>query len=203
MNRARLLISCPDRSGIVAAVARFLFEHGANIAQSDQHTTDPEGGQFFLRMEFDLPELDERMPELEREFSALGAQFAMHWRFAAASPRKRLAVFVSREPHCLLELLWQVRAGDLPADDQQALRPVRSVATGSLSPSAGIGGNSPSAPAKTDPVRASTPVVFDSSATFSWSDVGIWAGSGLMLISFAALGGLLLARRSRMGQPAV
>ncbi|HEY8694310.1 MAG TPA: formyltetrahydrofolate deformylase [Chloroflexota bacterium] len=116
MNRARLLISCPDRSGIVAAVARFLFEHGANIAQSDQHTTDPEGGQFFLRMEFDLPELDERMPELEREFSALGAQFAMHWRFAAASPRKRLAVFVSREPHCLLELLWQVRAGDLPAD---------------------------------------------------------------------------------------
>ena len=116
MNRARLLISCPDRSGIVAAVARFLFEHGANIAQSDQHTTDPEGGQFFLRMEFDLPELDERMPELEREFSALGAQFAMHWRFAAASPRKRLAVFVSREPHCLLELLWQVRAGDLPAE---------------------------------------------------------------------------------------
>ncbi|HEY8775919.1 MAG TPA: hypothetical protein VIM33_05485 [Gaiellaceae bacterium] len=91
----------------------------------------------------------------------------------------------------------------LPADDQQALRPVRSVATGSLSPSAPIGGNSPAAPAKTDPVRASTPVVFDSSATSSWSDMGIWAGSGLMLISFAALGGLLLARRSRMGQPAV
>jgi len=90
----------------------------------------------------------------------------------------------------------------LPADDQQALRPVRSVATGSLSPSSS-GGNSPSGPAKTDPVPTSTPVVFDSSAAFSWSDVGIWAGSGLMLISFAALGGLLLARRSRVGQPAV
>jgi len=116
MNRARLLVSCPDRSGIVAAVSRFLFEHGANIAQSDQHTTDPEGGQFFLRMEFDLPELKARLPELDREFSALGVEFAMDWRFAAASPRKRLAVFVSREPHCLLELLWQVRAGDLPAE---------------------------------------------------------------------------------------
>ncbi|MFI5268538.1 MAG: formyltetrahydrofolate deformylase [Chloroflexota bacterium] len=116
MNRARLLISCPDRSGIVAAVSRFLFEHGANIAQSDQHTTDPEGGQFFLRMEFDLPELGARLPALEREFSTLGTEFAMDWRFAAASPRKRLALFVSREPHCLLELLWQVRAGDLPAD---------------------------------------------------------------------------------------
>ena len=91
----------------------------------------------------------------------------------------------------------------LPADDQQALRPVRSVATGSLSPSAVSGGNAPSAPAKTVSVPASTPVVFDSSATFSWGDVGIWAGSGLVFVSFAALGGLLLARRSRMGEPAV
>jgi hypothetical protein len=89
----------------------------------------------------------------------------------------------------------------LPADDQQALRPL---STGS-SPSAAIGGPSPSAPAKTDPVRTSTPVVvFDSSsATFSWSDAGVWAGSGFVFISFAALGGLLLARRSRIGQPAV
>jgi formyltetrahydrofolate deformylase len=114
-ERARLLVSCADRSGIVAAVSRFLFDHGANIAQSDQHTTDPQGGQFFLRMEFDLPNLAARLPELEREFGALGKQFAMHWRLAPANPRKRLAVFVSREPHCLLELLWQVRAGDLPA----------------------------------------------------------------------------------------
>jgi formyltetrahydrofolate deformylase len=116
MDRARLLISCPDRSGIVAAVSRFLFDHGANLTQSDQHTTDPTGGQFFLRMEFDLPQLQTLLPGLEREFEPLGAQFGMDWRFAAASPRKRLAVFVSREPHCLLELLWQARSGDLPAD---------------------------------------------------------------------------------------
>jgi hypothetical protein len=88
----------------------------------------------------------------------------------------------------------------LPADDQQALRPLRTAS----SPSAAIGGPSPSAPAKTEPVHTSAPVVFDSSsATFSWSDAGIWAGGGFVFISFAALGGLLLARRSRIGQPAV
>src|SRR4051794_28876900 len=51
----RLLISCPDRPGIVAAVSRFLHESGANIVSSDQHTTDPRGGSFFMRMEFHLP----------------------------------------------------------------------------------------------------------------------------------------------------
>ncbi len=90
----------------------------------------------------------------------------------------------------------------LPADDQQALRPLRSVTTGASSRSDAIGGYSPS-PGKTNPVRTSTPVVFDSSNTFSWGNAGIWGASGLVLISFAALGGVLLARRTRIGQPAV
>jgi hypothetical protein len=77
----------------------------------------------------------------------------------------------------------------LPADDQEALRPPRSVA---------IGGYSPSAPT----VRTSTPVAYDTSATFSWGDAGIWAASGLVLMSFAVLG-VLLVLRGRMGQPAV
>jgi hypothetical protein len=92
----------------------------------------------------------------------------------------------------------------LPAEDQEALRPPRSVAT-----------YSPSTQGKTDPVRTSTPLrsstrggistpaVFDSSSTSSWGDASIWGASGLVLISFAALGGALLARRSRVGQPAV
>lgn len=92
----------------------------------------------------------------------------------------------------------------LPAEDQAALRPLRSVATGASSPSPAIGGPSPSAPGKTDLVRTSTPpVVFDSSNTSNWGEARIWAASGLVLISFAALGGVLLARRSHMGQPAV
>jgi formyltetrahydrofolate deformylase len=115
-NRARMLISCPDRPGIVAAVSRFLYEHGANIVQSDQYTMDPSGGMFFIRIEFDLDRLAERLPELEAKFAETAAAFDMTWKMYRADVRKRLAIFVSREDHCLLELLWQWQAGDLDAD---------------------------------------------------------------------------------------
>ena len=115
-NRARMLISCPDRPGIVAAVSRFLYEHGANIVQSDQYTMDPSGGMFFIRIEFDLNRLAERLPELEAKFAETAAAFDMTWKVYRADVRKRLAIFVSREDHCLLELLWQWQAGDLDAD---------------------------------------------------------------------------------------
>jgi formyltetrahydrofolate deformylase len=115
-ERGRLLVSCPDRPGIVAAVSRFLFERGANIVHSDQHSTDPYGGQFFLRVEFELPGLIESAPTVEGDFAAIGDAYRMDWRLALAGKRKRLAIFVSREDHCLLELLWQHRAGDLEAD---------------------------------------------------------------------------------------
>jgi formyltetrahydrofolate deformylase len=115
-NRARMLISCPDRPGIVAAVSRFLFENGANIVQSDQYTMDPSGGMFFIRIEFDLDGLAERLPELKARFAETAKAFGMTWRITRADVRKRLAIFVSREDHCLLELLWQWQAGDLDAD---------------------------------------------------------------------------------------
>jgi formyltetrahydrofolate deformylase len=115
-NRARMLISCPDRPGIVAAVSRFLFEHDANIVQSDQYTMDPSGGLFFIRIEFDLASLTERLPALEAAFTAVARQFEMTWTLSPASRKKRLAIFVSKEDHCLLELLWQWQAGDLDAD---------------------------------------------------------------------------------------
>ena len=111
-----MLISCPDRPGIVAAVSRFLFERGANIVQSDQHSTDPAGGTFFMRIEFDLPGLPARQAELEREFAAVAEAFQMDWRIAYADRPKRMAVMVSREPHCLLELFWQWRAGELDVE---------------------------------------------------------------------------------------
>ncbi|HWQ69532.1 MAG TPA: formyltetrahydrofolate deformylase [Patescibacteria group bacterium] len=115
-NRARLLISCPDRPGIVAAVSQCLFEQGANIVHSDQHTTDPEGGVFFMRIEFDLPELDSRGVELERAFEPIARQFRMEWRLAYAARIKPIAIFVSKEDHCLLELLWRWKAGDMAAE---------------------------------------------------------------------------------------
>jgi formyltetrahydrofolate deformylase len=115
-NRARMLIACPDQPGIVAAVSRFLFEQGANIVQSDQHSMDPEGGMFFIRIEFDLEQLDQRLPELRESFALIASKFSMQWQLFRASERKRLAIFVSKEDHCLLELLWQWQAGDLPAE---------------------------------------------------------------------------------------
>jgi formyltetrahydrofolate deformylase len=116
-NTARLLISCPDRRGIVAAVSRFLFEHGANVLEADQHSTDPEGGTFFMRMEFHLEGLDVGRAELEAAFATQVAQeLAMEWSIAYASDRKRIAILVSREDHCLLDLLWRLRSGDLDAD---------------------------------------------------------------------------------------
>lgn len=115
-NRARMLISCPDRPGIVASVSRFLAEHGANIVHSDQYTLSPKGGMFFIRIEFDLEHMEERLVWLERDFEPVAKQFEMDWRIHLASKRKRLAIFVSREDHCLVELLWQWRAGDLDAD---------------------------------------------------------------------------------------
>jgi formyltetrahydrofolate deformylase len=100
----------------VAAVSRFLYDQGANIVHSDQHSTAPEGGVFFMRIEFDLPGLAERGPDLEQAFAQVGERFGMDWRLAHAGIPHRLAVFVSREEHCLLELLWQRQAGDLRAE---------------------------------------------------------------------------------------
>jgi len=100
----------------VAAVSAFLARHGANITSSDQHTTDPEGGRFLMRMEF-VREPGASEDELVAEFGAeVGERFAMDWRVAASRPVRRIAVLVSEEDHCLLDLLWRWRRGDLPAE---------------------------------------------------------------------------------------
>lgn len=115
-NRARMLISCPDRPGIVATVSQFLYEHGANIVSSDQYTMNPEGGMFFIRFEFDLKELDRELPQLQEDFVRVADRFEMKWHIFRASRKKRLAIFVSKEDHALLELFWQWQGGDLDAE---------------------------------------------------------------------------------------
>jgi formyltetrahydrofolate deformylase len=113
---ARLLISCPDGPGIVAAVSTFLFEHGANIDTSDQHSTDPVGGRFFMRMSFALDAGEEGWATLEREFAEqVAAPRAMDWRLARPAGPRRLALLASREDHCLLDLLWRASRDELPA----------------------------------------------------------------------------------------
>jgi len=109
------VVTCPDGPGIVAAVSEFLFRHGANILQSDQYSTDPAGGVFFMRMVFGLDApLGAGVAE---DFGAdVAERFGMDWRLTDASERKRVAIMVSREDHCLVDLLWRWRAGELEMD---------------------------------------------------------------------------------------
>lgn len=115
-NRARLLISCPDKPGIVSSVSNFLFHHGANIVQSDQYTTDPIGGMFFMRIEFDVQDFDTSFPSIESNFRQVAEMFQIDWRLESAKRIKKIAIFVSKEDHCLLELLWKWRSGELAVD---------------------------------------------------------------------------------------
>ncbi|WAH37823.1 formyltetrahydrofolate deformylase [Alicyclobacillus dauci] len=115
-NRGRLLIACPDRRGIVASVAQFLYDREANIAASDQYSTDVEGGTLFMRIEFDRDGLVTYEEQLCSEFSQLAKSYEMEWRYAPARQRKRVAVFVSKELHCLQELLWEWQSGQLECD---------------------------------------------------------------------------------------
>lgn len=113
----RLLVACPDRPGIVAAISGFLHQRGANIVDSAQHSTGIEGGTFFMRMEFALA-LDPADQaafgaEFEREVAgSLGA----HWRLWHDRRPKRIAILVSRHDHCLLDLLWRLRRHEIEGE---------------------------------------------------------------------------------------
>jgi formyltetrahydrofolate deformylase len=112
----RLVVRCPDRPGIVAVLSGLMAEVGANITDSQQHSSDPSGGTFTLRLEFVLDRLVDRRAELEQRLTALASEWRMVWRLTEASHRPTLAVFVSRTDHVLQELIYRVRAGDLRAE---------------------------------------------------------------------------------------
>ncbi|MBS1843011.1 MAG: formyltetrahydrofolate deformylase [Actinobacteria bacterium] len=111
----RLLVSCEDRQGIVAAASGLLDELGANIVTSDQFSTGIEGGRFFMRMQFALPS-GLGQDEIEARFAPIAGRFAMDWRMWRAGAPKKVAVLVSRYDHALLDLLWRRRRGELEAD---------------------------------------------------------------------------------------
>ena len=110
----RLLLRCADRPGLVAAISGFLSDAGANIISLDQHSTTQTGGTFMQRTIFHMPGLAAARDELEREFAARVADaFAMDFRLNEAAKPKRVAILASREDHCLLDLLWRNRRGEL------------------------------------------------------------------------------------------
>lgn len=110
----RLLLRCDDRPGLVAATSSFLSDAGANIISLDQHSTTQTGGTFFQRTIFHMAGLAAARDDLERDFAEqVAAKFGMDFRLTEAAKPKRVAIMASREDHCLLDLLWRNRRGEL------------------------------------------------------------------------------------------
>src|SRR5215210_6485704 len=114
-NTAILLIDCPDRKGIVAAVGDFLYRHNANILHADQHQ-DAERGLFLMRVEWDRTDFTLDAPEFTRKFAPLAERFAMRWRLELSALPHRVALFVSKYDHCLVDLLDRHQGGELPCE---------------------------------------------------------------------------------------
>jgi formyltetrahydrofolate deformylase len=115
VNAAVLLVDCPDAKGLVASIARFLFEHGANILDAAEHR-DNERGRFFMRVEFDLADFDVPHDAFAPAFQPLAERFGIDYRLEYAADRPKTAIFVSRYEHCLVDLLYRHRTGELRCD---------------------------------------------------------------------------------------
>jgi len=112
---AILLIHCPDRKGIVAAIGEFLYRHNANILHADQHQ-DAERQLFLMRVEWDLADFDLDLDDCARRFAPVADRFQMRWRIERSDRPHRVALFVSRYDHCLVDLLYRHQSGELPCD---------------------------------------------------------------------------------------
>ncbi len=121
-NTARLLITCEDRPGIVQAVSSFLYHQGANITALDQYATEAQGGQYFMRVEFELEHLATRLDTLTSTFAKnVAEKYAMDWKLNSVSEVKKVGILVSKVDHALLELLWRHSRGSLPCEITQVI----------------------------------------------------------------------------------
>ncbi|KMQ50468.1 Formyltetrahydrofolate deformylase [Chitinispirillum alkaliphilum] len=113
MEAAVLLVQCPDKKGIVAKISEFLFENGANIIQSDQHTTDPQGGVFFMRVEFCFEGQAIDCEDFQEKCGKLCTQIEAQCQIFYSDHVQNMGIFVSKQDHCLYELLYRWKSGDL------------------------------------------------------------------------------------------
>jgi formyltetrahydrofolate deformylase len=111
-NTAILLIHCPDRKGLVAAIADFLYRHNANILHADQHQ-DSETGLFLMRVEWDLSDFDLEIAQFAAHFAQIAEHLEMQWRLKLSSVRPKMAILVSQYDHCLADLLYRHHSGEL------------------------------------------------------------------------------------------
>jgi formyltetrahydrofolate deformylase len=113
-GRASLIIQGRDETGIVAAVTKVLGRHGANIVSLDQYSDDPQGGNFFQRTVFQLSDLPVTLPQVDADLTEALDGFELDFTLRDTSMPKRVAIFASKSDHCLLDLLWRHRRGELP-----------------------------------------------------------------------------------------
>jgi formyltetrahydrofolate deformylase len=114
-DTATILVSCPDRRGLVAALGQLLYGHGANILSADQYT-DPAANMFFQRIVVDLREMHADRTTLEHAVSEVAQRFQMRYRVAYGDHVKRVALMVSKTDHCLHDLVLRKRAGELACE---------------------------------------------------------------------------------------
>lgn len=114
VDHACLVVSGPDQPGLVAAVTGLVTRNRANIVSLDQFSTNPEGGDFFQRLVFHRPDLAAAFPEIEADLAETLAPYGMTWTLTDQSIPKRMAILASTSDHCLLDLLWRHRRGELP-----------------------------------------------------------------------------------------
>ena len=114
-DHATLIVHGQDRTGIVATIGAVLTRHGANIVSLDQYSDNPLGGAFFQRTVFSRDNLSAVLPEIRTDLAAqLASGFALEFTLRDMSVPKRVAIFASKSDHCLLDLLWRHRRGELP-----------------------------------------------------------------------------------------
>jgi len=109
---AVLLVSCPDRKGLVATVSDYIYKHGGNILHTDEHT-DAASSWFLMRVEFDLSGFDVPLTEVHKSFGPIAELFHMDWRLADSASRPKMAIMVSKYDHCLVDLLYRHKIGEL------------------------------------------------------------------------------------------
>ena len=112
-SHAILLICCPDQRGLVAQIAQFIFQYGGNIVHSDHHT-DQESGQFLMRLEWDTTGFQIGRDEFAAAFLPLARKLNLTWEIHYRDQLDRVALFVSKQSHCLYDLLWRGAEGELP-----------------------------------------------------------------------------------------
>jgi len=116
MQTAILLFQCADQKGIVAKVSDYIFKHDGNVVTADQHSTDPENGHFFLRIEFYIDEAAHSKMSLERDLVPIADHFKAEWKIYYKHEPLRMGIFVSEPDHCLVDLLYRWKSGELRVD---------------------------------------------------------------------------------------